>query len=248
MIFQGFLIQQDLHMDNLHVVARPASSLYAKSEKDGEALCEECPSISMQLSRKTDLKTSLGLAKIMDSRNPRFRTQARLNARKKQPRDEGMLGLDELEKPERNAGTSLLSSEIMDSGNPRFRTQARLDARKKQPRDEGMLGLDELEKPERNAGTSLLSLDEGSIPFCRPSLLSQDSCILDPAEEMKFLGGYERRRFPIPTSGTFGNPHVMVDQWGVKSLHFLSKKSLLIILGNSCPWPLVADSNNYRLP
>ena len=34
-----------------------------------------------------DLRTSLGLAKIMDSRNPRFRTQARLNARKKQPGD-----------------------------------------------------------------------------------------------------------------------------------------------------------------
>lgn len=32
-----------------------------------------------------DLKTSLVLAKIMDSKNPRFRTQARLNTRKREP-------------------------------------------------------------------------------------------------------------------------------------------------------------------
>lgn len=34
-----------------------------------------------------DLKTSLALAKIMDSKNPRFRTQARIPIRKKQPND-----------------------------------------------------------------------------------------------------------------------------------------------------------------
>ena len=34
-----------------------------------------------------DLKTSLALAKIMDSKNPRFRTQARITIRKRQPND-----------------------------------------------------------------------------------------------------------------------------------------------------------------
>ena len=65
--------------------------------------------------------------------------------------------------------------------------------------------LDKLNEPEPITDTSLLSPGEGSIPFHRPSLLSQDSRVLDPAEENDSLEGHKHCSLSMPAYRTFGN-------------------------------------------